>query len=168
MNCYVQLSFGLTAMFIVSCAFATQPSMPVASQGETLVTATTTKLAVQVTIKTHEMQIGKPSDGRPAAIQSNCTYSKYPCSIVDRVDINVNGNPLFIPRSAFSDLADLYKAELQTNEKGSVLTLYGGDAAESYIVKIEFDMTHVTRRSLTSAESPSQPLQETIYHQVFQ
>jgi len=154
--------FGMT--LVMGVAHADQVSTSVASRGETLVVATAGKLTMRVTIKTHEMQIGKPSDGRPAVIQSNCTYSKYPCSIVDRVDITVNGNPLFVPRSVFCDLADLNKAEIKASESQSILTLYGGDASESYIAKIEFDATQVKRRTLSSGMSPDKPLQETIYH----
>ena len=138
----------------------------VASRGETVVAATAGKLTVQVRIRTHEMPIGEPYDPRPAVIESNCTYSKYPCSIVDRVDITVNGKPLFVPRSAFCDLADLNEAEVKADEEGSILKLGGGDASESYIAKIEFDATHVRRRTLSSATEPDQPLQETIYHVV--
>jgi hypothetical protein len=76
----------------------------------------------------------------------------------------VNGNPLFVPRSVFCDLADLNKAEIKASESQSILTLYGGDASESYIAKIEFDATQVKRRTLSSGMSPDKPLQETIYH----
>lgn len=156
----------LGMMSVLSVAHANPVSTPVKAQGETVAVATADKLTVRVTIKTHEIQIGKPSDGRPAVIESNCTYSKYPCSIVDRVDITVNGNALFIPRSAFCDLADLNIATINVSEKRSVLMLYGGDASESYSVEIEFDATQVRRRTLSSGELPNEPLQETIYHVV--
>jgi len=136
---------------------------PVASQGETLVAATAGNLNVQIIIITHELQIGKPSDGKPSVTQSSCTYSRYPCSIVERIEITVNGNSLFIPRSVFCDLADLNNAEVITGENEAVLTLYGGDASESYMVKIEFDSDKVKRRILSSAIFPDKPLQKTIY-----
>src|SRR5271168_4196299 len=100
---YFLLSLAIT--LVMGAPNTDQVSTSVASRGKTLVVATAGKLAVRVTIITHEMQIGKPSDGRPVVIQSNCTYSKYPCSIVDRVEVTVNGDPLFVPRSAFCDLA---------------------------------------------------------------
>jgi len=152
-------------MILVSgCAYASLPLMTVKPQGETLIATAIGKLTVQVKIKTHEMQIGKPSDGRPSVIQSNCTYSKYPCSLVDRIEIAVDGNALFVPRSVFCDLADLTRVGFTAGEKAAMLTLYGGDASESYIVKIEFDADGVKRRILSSAMSPDQPLQETTYH----
>jgi hypothetical protein len=154
----------LGMVLATGCAHAAQAPSPIASQGETQITATIGKLKVQVRIKTHELQIGKPSDTRPTVIETNCTYSRYPCSIVDRVEIMVNGKPLFIPRSTFCDLADLHKAEIRADEKGPILTLYGGDASESYMVKIEFDETRVKRRTLSTVMSADQPLQETTYH----
>ncbi len=160
----IQTSVGLALMFVGGFAYAAQAQTSVASQGETVVTSEVQRLTVQAKIKTHEVQIGLPSDERPTVIESNCTYSKYPCSIVDRLDITVNGRPLFVPRSVFTDLADLTKAEVTKGKRRPVLTLYGGDASEGYIVKIEFDSTQVLRRTLSSTLTPATPLQETTYH----
>jgi hypothetical protein len=150
----------------IGISYADQSTTRVASRGETLVVATAGKLSVQVKIKTHEIQIGKPSDPRPVLIESSCTYSRYPCSVVDRIDITVNGKPLFVPRSAFCDLADLNDAQIELSKKGSILTLGGGDASETYVAKIEFDATSVKRRTLSSSLEQNRPLQETIYHVV--
>jgi hypothetical protein len=163
MKSAIYLLSCLIVLFINGCAHAAQPLTPIASQGETVVAAAG-KLNVQVKIETHEVHIGKPSDGRPAVTRSSCTYSKYPCSIVDRIEITVNGNPLFVPRSVFCDLADLNMAKVKAGEKEAILMLYGGDASESYIAKIEFNVNQVKRRILSSAMSPDQPLQETTYY----
>jgi hypothetical protein len=160
--------------YIIACLWATlaiplayaqkQTSVAVSTQGETVVAASAGKLAVQVRIKTHEVSIGKPSDPRPAIIDSSCTYSRYPCSIVDRLAILVNGTQLFVPRSAFCDLADVNKAKIEVGEKGAILRLEGGDGAEAFIVKVEFDKTRVRRRTIAAGESADQLLQETNYH----
>jgi len=71
----------------------------VASKGETVVEAKSVNLKVRVVIRTHELQIGKPSDKIPGVIRSSCTYSRYPCSPVDYIDIFVNNNPIIFPRS---------------------------------------------------------------------
>jgi hypothetical protein len=68
-------------------AQSSDPVTPVASSGETAVRGKVGKDTVVVFIKTHEVPIGQPTDVRPPDIESNCTYSKYPCSIVDRVKI---------------------------------------------------------------------------------
>jgi hypothetical protein len=46
------------------------------------------------------------------------------------------------------------------------VTLYGGDASESYIVKIEIDSTGINRWTLSSALAPDKPLEERTYHLV--
>ena len=147
-------------------AFAGQAPTPVAPQGETRVVSTLGHWPVEVVLKTHEVQIGKPSDPRPDIINSSCTYSRYPCSVVDLINIKVNSNPIFVPRSVFCDLADLDTAEMGASGKGVVLTLTGGDASEAYVVKIWFDAEAVKRRILWSAIEPKQPLEETVYHMV--
>jgi hypothetical protein len=151
-------------MWLAAFEGPAQAITPIAPQGETLVGATVGTMTVQVRIKVHEVQIGKPSDKRPDVIESNCTYSKYPCSVVDSLSVNVNEKSLFVPRSAFADLADLTKAEIKQDHNGAILVLYGGDTSESYVAKIEFDSTQVKQRTLVSAISPDEPLQETVYH----
>ncbi len=153
-------------ILLVSGSYAEtlQPRTWVASKGETVIAAKSAKLKIQVRITTHEEQIGEPSDQRPEVIRSSCTYSRYPCSVVDGIDIAVNDRSIFVPRSVFCDLADLITAEIQIGQKESMLTLKGGDASESYIVKIVFDAGRIRRRVIASGMLPDQPLQETTYH----
>lgn len=136
----------------------------VAPKGETVIVASSAKLNVRVKIVTHEVEIAKPNDKRPDGTWSSCTYSRYPCSIVDGIDIAVNAKPIMVSRSVFCDLADLNSAEIRIEQNELILTLIGGDASESYIVKIVFDADRVKRRSLSSGMTPNEPLQESIYH----
>jgi hypothetical protein len=152
--------------FAADLTIAAPLAVTLASHGKTIVTATANNFSVQVKISTHEEQIGKPSDPRPKVNNSNCTYSKYPCSIVDRLDIIVNGVSLFVPRSAFCDLADLNNAVVTVGKGGGLLRLEGGDGAEGFIVNIEFDSSHVKHRTLASGESAGQLLQDTRYRVV--
>jgi len=162
------LAIGLAALWLTigSALAADQTTIPVHSQGDTLVAAKADKQNIQVKINTHEIQIGKPSDARPSVIESNCTYSKYPCSIVDRIDIIVNGRSLYVPRSAFCDLADVTTATINVGKRVSILRLAGGDGAESFIVTIEFDTNQVKRRTLAGGESGGQLSEDTRYHVV--
>ena len=146
------------AIFVVPGQFA------IASKGETNIVAKSANFNVQVKIRTHEVQIGEPSDKRPDVIRSSCTYSRYPCSILDYLDIFVNEKRIFVARSAYCDLADLSTGEIKIESKKGILTLTGGDASESYIVKIEFDQERVNRKVLSSGMEPDKPVQETIYH----
>ena len=112
----------------------------------------------------HSVEIGKASDPRAAEIDSNCTYSVIPCSVVDSIEIKVNGVSLFVPRSVFSDLADVTSATVRANANGFLLKLTGGDASESYFLSIYFTGRAITERRLYSNLDSSKPLQVTKYY----
>jgi hypothetical protein len=157
------LGIVLCAVMVCNAATPTDNQTKVASQGTTDVAATFGKTQVSVKITTHEVDIGKPSDPRPKKILSSCTYSRVPCSPVDYVEISVNGNPLFVVRSVYADLADVGVASLRQQKKGQfVLTLSGGDASESYTVEVTFDESLVRQRTLKS-NLDRQILQRTTY-----
>jgi hypothetical protein len=138
-------------------------SAGVTPRGESEVGTSSGGNEVRVRVRTHEVDIGKPSDPRPARIDSNCTYSRHPCSVVDGISIEVGRESLFVPRSVFSDLADLTRMDIRREKGYWTLTLYGGDASESYVVRVEFDGTRVFRRALSTALLPDGILQETRY-----
>jgi len=142
-----------------------QQPTKVASSGETVITAHSRNTSVQVKITTHEVQIGKPSDEPPDVNTTGCTYSRYPCSVVDLITISVNGKPVGVPRTAFCSLADINDAGLRIGKNGTVLTLNGGDASESYFVKIRFNRERVTGLSLLDGES-GKKVEETTYYEV--
>jgi len=146
-------------------AETTQQPTKIASSGETAIANHSRKFSVQVRITTHEVQIGKPSDKPPDIITSSCTYSRFPCSVVDLVIISVNGKPIDVPRSAFCSLADLNEADLRVGQKEAVLTLSAGDASESYSLRIRFNRERVTGLSLFDGES-GKKFQETTYYKV--
>jgi hypothetical protein len=144
-----------------------QEGKPIAPNSETIIVAKSEKLNVRVKIVTHEVDIGKPSDKKPKIIRSRCTYSRYPCSLVDRIEIAVNGKAVYVPCSVLCSVtADLNTAEVRIEQNKSILTLTGGDASRSYIVKIEFDSKMVTHSAVFNGEAPDQPLAETTYHRV--
>jgi len=161
----------LTLLIVCSClllapSMAEAKRLGVASQGVTTLTDSSARARVKVEIKTHEIDIGKPSDNYPKSKESSCTYSKYPCSLVENIKVFVGGNQVFVPRSAFADLADLNAAEVGLRTNGWVLALFGGDASEAYVARIYFNAKEVKRRVLVSALSPNIPLEETTYHTV--
>lgn len=149
---------------LLSFKLPAHAAQSVASNGETLLAETLGKFKVQVRIKAHEMAIGKPSDKRPDKIESNCTYSRYPCSVVDALEISVDGKSLYVPRSAFCSFTDLNSVELQRVHEEFVLVLKGGDASESYIGKIVFAQGRVISRNVSSAIAPDDVLEETRYN----
>jgi hypothetical protein len=139
---------------------------PVKSTGETTIAAKYPNLVIQVKIATHEVDIGEePSENRRYLIKTNCTYTRYPCSIVDYIDISVNGKPLYVSRSVFSDLADLNKAEIRADKDSATLILDGGDASEGYVLKVSFNAKRVKSRTLIAGEFDA-VVEKTTYFQV--
>lgn len=161
---YRAISCALGIMLSSACADADQRTARVASTGDTVISASANGLNVRLRIATREIQIGKPSDVRPKEIRTSCTYSRYPCSVVELIEISVNGRRCIAQRSVFADLADLNTADLNVEKGIGRLTLTGGDASEAYIVTIEFDKEHVTRRTVSTFDNDL--LQETNYHLV--
>jgi hypothetical protein len=143
----------------------TQKWSKVASNGETVIAARSRTMSVRVRIVTREVEIGKPSDERPDVITSSCTYSRYPCSLVDLITIEANGTSLFVPRAAFRNLADLNVIDVTVRQKKAVLTISGGDASESYSARIRFNRERITGMSVFDGES-GKKLQETTFYRV--
>ena len=65
--------------------------------------------------------------------ESSCTYQQIPLQYHRQNRYRCwTVSHCFVPRSTFSDLSDLTRAELEAAAKGSVLlTLYGGHGAEA-------------------------------------
>lgn len=95
-----------------------------------------------------------------------CAGTTHPCRGVEHLQITVNGRQLFVPTSLFFDLADLRNGQITFSGSDAILLLRGGDASESYGVKIRFNANRVLTRTLFSAITPDEPLQETTYHEV--
>src|SRR5258706_2355837 len=101
-----------TAVHVFACflasagAIAAERTTAVASGGETVVRARVHARDVEIRIRTHEVEIGKPSDPPPDVREPGCTYSRYPCSRVDGLDITVDGTKVEVPGVVLFALAD--------------------------------------------------------------
>jgi hypothetical protein len=82
---------------------------------------------------------------------------------LERLEILVNDEALFVPRSVYFDLTDIRDATLRSEGKGYVLTLSGGDGAESYFSQIYFDAVGVKHKKLFSSLVPDEPTEEIRY-----
>jgi hypothetical protein len=153
----------LCSVEISSAVVLASQQAQVAPQGVTDVVAAFAKSRVSIKITTHVVDIGTPSDEPPQKRLSSCTYSRFPCSPIDYLEISVNGNALFVSRSVYADLADVGVASVRQTKIGQfVLTLGGGDASESYTVEITFDRNRVRERRLMS-NLTREVMQRTIY-----
>jgi len=84
-------------------------------------------------------------------------------SLVQQINITVDGKTVFVPRSVFASLFDLKKASVISDKGNLVLTIDGGDGAESYSVRIWFNAKGVTRRSVFEYDHYRNPFEETRY-----
>lgn len=136
----------------------------VARAGVTIVTGATGTLNVLVRIRTRPPRMAQKGARPESSDESRCPGPVSLCSFVESVEIMVRGKAVEVPLSAFCDLADVNYAELAVSDKSSTLTLNGGDASTSYVVKIEFDQRMVRHRTVAPGEFEDQLLQETTYY----
>ena len=93
-----------------------------------------------------------------------CTGSRNPCSIVDNLEIRVNGKNVFVPKSAYLGLTDAITATISEKNGRYALYLTGGDASEAYKATFNFDDNRVFGRTISPATAPASPLKETIFN----
>jgi hypothetical protein len=162
----------IAAALALSCLFApadgwsspAPDALPqdVRPQGTTKLTVTLSGAVVSATFVTHQVHIDASKEP-PRRRLNNCTYSRFPCSITDDLQIFVAGREVLIPRSAFADLGDINRGRLTRLKSGQfALHLDGGDASEGYEVTIVFDQKRVLNRTITDGES-QQVTERTVY-----
>lgn len=84
-------------------------------------------------------------------------------TLVKDLDITINGSSLLVPRSVFADLIDPRRMSAKFEKGSFVLSIGGGDGAESYGVRVYFDTAKVTRRVLSSTLPPETVAEDTRY-----
>jgi hypothetical protein len=68
--------------------------------------------------------------------------------------IIVNGKPLNFDRSVYCDLADLNSGSVTIQKGVATVTLYGGDASGSYVLRLEVDSLHACSIGCSPAVLP--------------
>lgn len=130
----------------------TKTETAVTHNGESSLKAEINEVPIRITITTRQIDIG-PQQALPAERKNNCTYSSFPCSQVSSLRIWVKGTNLFVPRSVFADCTDIGNMRLTTEAGIYILTLTGGDASETYSVKVFFTADQVKKREVYDLES---------------
>lgn len=102
----------------------------------------------------------------PAASGVVCGGTTSPCREVTHLELRVDGQPVPVAYSVYRDLFDLHRGTLKADAGGGVLDLQGGDASESYNVRIRFDTQRVLSRQMYVGTAQDDLLQETVYHEV--
>ena len=149
--------------FSVNAHAHTASETKINPSGKTTISANIGSNNINVIVKAHTVDIGQAGESSPKEWDTNCTYSRFPCSLVDNVKIFVNKKEIFVPRSVFADLADLNSGDIKKSKKGMILAFTGGDASEAYFVEVTFNTQQVLMRKLSSAEFPNNVWEKTIY-----
>jgi hypothetical protein len=85
-------------------------------------------------------------------------------SFVQRLSITVDGETLWVPRTAYLDLFNARAAAILLEQGLFVLSIAGADGADAYQVRVYFDSKKVIRRAFYDLEgSPKKPSEETRY-----
>ncbi len=163
---WVAIVLSILFPFGIGVAQAGDMLVPVRAGGKTSLSILSSGhgLAAAI-IETHEVDIGKPNDPAPDKPTTSCTYSRYPCSLVDWIDFSVDGKAVFTARSVFADLSDINTASLSAVGSDFVLKLRCGDASEAYEVAIKFNDAQVLERMITLPGS-AHIMQETKYFEM--
>src|SRR2546428_3703221 len=135
--------------------------------------AAETVAIADVGVTTLRAQVGKRSveasittEKRRAALHEDEDDSTAPeRSVVRAITIKMNGQRIPVPGSVFCDLVLPNRAELGVGPGISVLTIRGGDASASYVVRIEFDSARVKRTTFAISLIPDKPLQITTFYE---
>jgi hypothetical protein len=143
-------------LLIYSAAYSQEVAKPLRDPKVTLVSASgATKTGVAIVtrmVKTSDVVLRAEPGQFPAQVR-----------VVNDLSIEVNGKPIFVPRTAFADLLNVESAQLTAREGGGTLTLRGGDGAESYLVTVAFDSKRVRSRKVFSSLAPGKPVEESRY-----
>ena len=153
-------------VLLASCQFcaAQTHAVKIAPNGETTLSAAMGAKKIEAEFLTTTVQLSLSESVTRKFVQ--CTYSRVPCSLTEQIRLQIGGNDVFIPRSAYADLGDISTAQLTTHADQVTLTIRGGDASESYIAELIFNKDRLLERKLYSGEDPNDPLEISHYYVV--
>jgi hypothetical protein len=92
------------------------------------------------------------------------TGATLPQSIVSLIEMIWGNESVWIPLSAYSDLTDPYKVELQVDHDNIILIIIGSDGGGAYQAELVFENAELKYRKVFNDEFPDQAWQKTEYH----
>ena len=118
-------------------------------------------VVIQFRTRTLSPDASKRTDRLPALA---CTGSRIPCSILEGIEIQVQGKRVFVPKPAFIGLSDIVTAAIFGGKRMYVLRIVGGDASEAYLVSLTFNRDQVLTRKVAPLTEPDAPSEESAFH----
>jgi len=152
-NCIAIFASGILILSLGS-------AMADESEGHRIITKKTEKIRVSV-------QIGSRLEGVHAKSIWWGTIDtedvKEIRDYVERLTINVAGEVILVPLSAYADLCSFRHVELQENHNRFLIKIKGGHAASSYLATIIVNDSRVVERNVVHGEFRNTVLERTIY-----
>jgi len=116
----------LTAVILLAANASAEKRTSIADSGETILRATVGGRTVRALLKTQMKRVKVYPD------ETDTTAPER--SLIQRIEIIVNGDRIVVPDSAMYGLVSPLEASLRVASPLSVLTIVGGDTSESYVV----------------------------------
>jgi len=161
----LRVFYSLFLVLVSIASVSADRGVTVAPAGKTVVDTNSGKEKILVEIITHNVN-SEESDRENKNIPATaCTYSRFPCSIIENLRISVSGKPIYVQHSVFLDLADVNIASITAPKNGYLLRLEAGDASETYVAIIEFDKTRIKSKRIFAGGGGG-ILEDTTYHVV--
>jgi competence protein ComGC len=146
---------GLLFMFVLPSA--AKEKVTISLSGNTALKSASKNRVASVTIRTLKVETD-----RGGTSVSHAQSGKL-VTVIKQLDITINGQQIFVPRSVFADLIEPRYASLRLEHDVFMLSIEGADGVNSYIVYVYFDGNNIIRRVVYSALVPDKPVEETHY-----
>ena len=89
--------------------------------------------------------------------------TRMPSSVLAEMNIKIEGDKIFIPLSAFSDLGNPKQIFIESNKDEFAIIINGGGSSTSYKAILIFKDKYITKRKVILSEFPDQVWEETNY-----
>lgn len=158
MRLHALLLICIFSLFLLALPSFAKEEIAIIPSGKTALNVASKKRMATVTIRT--LKIENDCSGE---IQANLSQKCKPVMVIQKLDISVDGQQIFVPRSVFADLINPRWVSIELKNAVNVLFIDGGDGADSYFVHVYFDGQKIIRRALYSSLVPDKAVEETRY-----
>ncbi|MBV6459901.1 MAG: hypothetical protein HONBIEJF_03056 [Fimbriimonadaceae bacterium] len=156
--------FCLTSAFLFCQTSHSKPVVTIPQSGFTVISERFGKMKIKILVKTRMASDAKIKNRKYNRVTNNCAFDQSVCSVVDYLEIFVNGSSFGRPCWLTCGLYDLHSIKLEPKEGGALLFLHSGDGAESEHAVVEFDVCGFKRVLWPDQMNPKGPYTEMVFY----
>jgi hypothetical protein len=86
-----------------------------------------------------------------------------PITVVSEIKVRAGDREIFVPLSAYGDIANARRVCFEQQGNHYLLTITGGSTSTAFEAVLEFDQQSILKRRIRLSEFPDQRWEETIY-----